>query len=479
MTNPIIFASLLAGVLLSLNLAAVHCSAGIKGYQPQHQQQREEVRFVSPAKGGRQLQLDAETKTLRQPHQAPLPTRGYEPKVSVAEHRSTSHSVEHSKSSLQQQPQQEQLSLVEAPTKTKLEAPAPIVQTQQKLDLDDKETKGIKREEVRKEVEVTKKHESPAIVSEQVELVSHQEPKERYSATKGDKQSAPASTKGSVAFATSSFSFPLASPDQRQLNPVGKTNIEAPRDLSGKTSAPSKTQERFFEPQQQQQQHEQQEELSQKEEEHLQQQQQQVQQQEEEQAVQQRELYVDAPAPLGMAEPFAFDFKHQDESGNGQYRHEESDKNGVVHGSYGYREAGGQYRHVDYVADRDGFRAKIRSNEPGLVLDESVADSAVRSSVSQIEQHKLAPAAPLTRIVPLASPASAARSATAADITRTTEIKRTGAEVRAAPVATAAVVSTNENGDGFGRDYNDESAAAAPPDYESSHKPERLASRPN
>ncbi|KAG9508819.1 hypothetical protein GZH46_02674, partial [Fragariocoptes setiger] len=71
-------------------------------------------------------------------------------------------------------------------------------------------------------------------------------------------------------------------------------------------------------------------------------------------------------APAGMAEPFAFQFKTSDQSGNGQYRTEESDKDGTVRGSYGYTDAAGIYRHVEYVADANGFRATIKSNEPGL-----------------------------------------------------------------------------------------------------------------
>ena len=71
-------------------------------------------------------------------------------------------------------------------------------------------------------------------------------------------------------------------------------------------------------------------------------------------------------APIGMAEPFAFNYKIEDDYGNGQYRKEESDKNGVVRGSYGYMDTSGIYRHVEYVADENGFRANIKSNEPGL-----------------------------------------------------------------------------------------------------------------
>lgn len=80
--------------------------------------------------------------------------------------------------------------------------------------------------------------------------------------------------------------------------------------------------------------------------------------------VQQQDEY--GSAPMGQAEPFAFDYKIEDDYGNGQYRKEASDKNGVVRGTYGYMDTSGIYRHVEYVADENGFRANIKSNEPGL-----------------------------------------------------------------------------------------------------------------
>jgi len=55
----------------------------------------------------------------------------------------------------------------------------------------------------------------------------------------------------------------------------------------------------------------------------------------------------------------------KDEFNNLRHRKEESDGH-VVRGSYGYTDALGLYRHVDYVADHNGFRANIRSNEPSM-----------------------------------------------------------------------------------------------------------------
>lgn len=109
-----------------------------------------------------------------------------------------------------------------------------------------------------------------------------------------------------------------------------------------------------------------------------------IQQQYEQQRVEQQ---VVESAPLGQAEPFAFDFKTDDNNGNGQYRKEESDKDGVVRGSYGYTDSNGIYRHVQYIADRDGFRANIKSNEPGMDGETQPADiqlAAVESPKSRL-----------------------------------------------------------------------------------------------
>lgn len=36
-----------------------------------------------------------------------------------------------------------------------------------------------------------------------------------------------------------------------------------------------------------------------------------------------------------------------------------------MEGTYGYTDSYGIYRQVDYVADKHGFRATIKTNEPG------------------------------------------------------------------------------------------------------------------
>lgn len=47
-------------------------------------------------------------------------------------------------------------------------------------------------------------------------------------------------------------------------------------------------------------------------------------------------------------------------------RQEKADGAGNVRGSYGYMDSQGLFRRVQYEADRNGFRAKVSSNEPGL-----------------------------------------------------------------------------------------------------------------
>ncbi|XP_065289981.1 uncharacterized protein [Dermacentor albipictus] len=69
--------------------------------------------------------------------------------------------------------------------------------------------------------------------------------------------------------------------------------------------------------------------------------------------------------PVYPPHPYEFGYDIKDEFGNTQYRHETSDAHNNKRGSYGYTDANGISRQVDYVADANGFRAHIRTNEPG------------------------------------------------------------------------------------------------------------------
>ncbi|KAH9359466.1 hypothetical protein HPB48_014509 [Haemaphysalis longicornis] len=70
------------------------------------------------------------------------------------------------------------------------------------------------------------------------------------------------------------------------------------------------------------------------------------------------------PAP-NVAEPYKFGYNLLDYQGNQQYRYENSDHRNTKTGTYGYRDVNGIFRHVNYIADRHGFRVVVNTNEPG------------------------------------------------------------------------------------------------------------------
>ncbi|XP_076315520.1 cuticle protein 10.9-like [Tachypleus tridentatus] len=64
-------------------------------------------------------------------------------------------------------------------------------------------------------------------------------------------------------------------------------------------------------------------------------------------------------------QPYNYGYDFVDEYGNQQWKNEESDEGNRKVGSYGYRDAYGVTRQVNYVADDYGYRAQIKTNEPG------------------------------------------------------------------------------------------------------------------
>lgn len=70
--------------------------------------------------------------------------------------------------------------------------------------------------------------------------------------------------------------------------------------------------------------------------------------------------------PIETPKPYSHSFGSSDGNGTTQSRQESKDENGVVTGSYSYADPNGIFRVVEYIADKDGFRASIRTNEPGV-----------------------------------------------------------------------------------------------------------------
>ncbi|XP_022671221.1 uncharacterized protein LOC111254543 [Varroa destructor] len=75
---------------------------------------------------------------------------------------------------------------------------------------------------------------------------------------------------------------------------------------------------------------------------------------------------------------YSFSYDVQAEDG-GHSRQETRDANGTITGSYTIALADGRRRTVEYIADADGFRARINTNEPGTG-DDAPADVQWNSS---------------------------------------------------------------------------------------------------
>ncbi|XP_013780194.1 actin cytoskeleton-regulatory complex protein PAN1-like [Limulus polyphemus] len=75
--------------------------------------------------------------------------------------------------------------------------------------------------------------------------------------------------------------------------------------------------------------------------------------------------YGYAPEPVEAPQPYDFSYDIKNDYGDTQWQQESGDASGNKQGSYGYRDAAGVYRQVEYVADANGVRFVIKTNEPG------------------------------------------------------------------------------------------------------------------
>lgn len=74
------------------------------------------------------------------------------------------------------------------------------------------------------------------------------------------------------------------------------------------------------------------------------------------------------PPPPPPPKPYQYGYDILGGDGQSEFkqtRQETGDGHGNVRGSYGYTDSLGNQRQVDYIADGHGFRAQIRTNEPG------------------------------------------------------------------------------------------------------------------
>ncbi|GFT65323.1 cuticle protein 16.8 [Trichonephila clavipes] len=75
-------------------------------------------------------------------------------------------------------------------------------------------------------------------------------------------------------------------------------------------------------------------------------------------------LHEVSPIHHHAPQPYKFGYSIKDHHGE-QHREESGDGGHAVRGSYGFTDARGIRRQVHYVADHGGFRAEIKTNEPG------------------------------------------------------------------------------------------------------------------
>lgn len=120
-----------------------------------------------------------------------------------------------------------------------------------------------------------------------------------------------------------------------------------------------------------------------------------------------------APAPVSISDddespkPYSFNYETEGEDGARSSREESGDGSGVVRGSYSYTDPDGVFRTVEYIADQDGYRATVRTNEPGTAKLEGGDPADVTLEVEPppqavLEKYSLisAPApAPAVRVV--------------------------------------------------------------------------------
>ncbi|GBL86556.1 hypothetical protein AVEN_194813-1 [Araneus ventricosus] len=90
------------------------------------------------------------------------------------------------------------------------------------------------------------------------------------------------------------------------------------------------------------------------------------------------------PAHSHDPQQYAFGFSVGDHH-NEQHRQESGDGH-TVRGSYGFTDANGVHRQVYYVADHAGFRAQVKTNEPGTA-SQNPASAQVISDVHARDHH--------------------------------------------------------------------------------------------
>ncbi|GFX58491.1 cuticle protein 16.8 [Trichonephila clavipes] len=85
------------------------------------------------------------------------------------------------------------------------------------------------------------------------------------------------------------------------------------------------------------------------------------------------------PVEIHHPQPYKFGYSVKDHHGE-QHREEAGNGAGGVIGSYGFTDARGIARQVNYVADHAGFRAQVKTNEPGTANQNPAAVQVISNA---------------------------------------------------------------------------------------------------
>lgn len=136
---------------------------------------------------------------------------------------------------------------------------------------------------------------------------------------------------------------------------------------------------------------------------------------------------------------FGYDERH---TSGGSFRHERGDAYGRKYGSYGLTDADGRIRIVHYIADENGFRVSISTNEPG-----TAASAPAGASINIPDPPKVpVPAVHVAAVEPASAPVVPVQPVHVHPVAPTPHFAQFTpvAQVAPAPIAAPAAVNTYE-----------------------------------
>lgn len=83
-----------------------------------------------------------------------------------------------------------------------------------------------------------------------------------------------------------------------------------------------------------------------------------------------------------------FNFGYDESHNTGSTSRREENNNGIRRGMYSLYDADGRQRIVNYVADENGFRAQVQSNEPGFEQKDSADVLVTKNSNNNNNQQQ-------------------------------------------------------------------------------------------